>query len=361
MLTSTRGVTMAIDREGGVTVSTNLQTWTRPSVIPTVSASNPVLEFGRTGDGDFAVLTQAGTAFQSEDGGRSWKTLPIGSSQRQETTVIDHTVQADETLTQIASTHGVTAESVATENNLGLEDPLVEGTVLKVSKTTTVSGFRSPVIPDPSVVTIAAPAPPAEPASPATPTLPSAPTPSAPVQSGATEYVVKSGDTLLRIAFAHGTTVSNLVSLNSISNPSRIFVGQKLRIQPGLTAPSAPSQSPSRSQPLEPLVIRSSSGTTEYVVKRGDTLLRIANANKTTLATLVSLNSISNPNRLRVGQKLRLPSASASQQAFHTVQAGDTLPIIAQRRSVALAELIRLNPGVPSSGDLRDGSLIRVR
>jgi LysM repeat protein len=42
------------------------------------------------------------------------------------------------------------------------------------------------------------------------------------------------------------------------------------------------------------------------------------------------------------------------------VQAGDTLPVISIRRSIALADLIRLNPTAPASGDLRDGILIRV-
>jgi LysM repeat protein len=364
MVTSTRGVTMAIDREGGVTVSTNLQTWTRPSVIPTVSSTNPVLEFGRTGDGDFAVLTQAGTAFQSEDGGLSWRTLPIDSSDRQETTVVDHTVLAGQTLTDVASTHGVTVPAIVTENNLSQDATLTAGATLKITKTTIVSGFRSPVIPDPSVVTVSSSSTPATPApsTPATPTdPPAAPAPSNPVQSSATEYVVKSGDTLLRIAFIHGTTVSNLANLNSITNPSRIFVGQTLRIQPGASTPVSSPQAPSSSPSLEPLVVTGGQGTTEYVVKRGDTLLRIAFAQGTTVSTLTSLNSISNPNRLTVGQRLKVPSTTGTQQSFHRVQSGDTLPVIAQRRSVALAELVILNPGVSASGDLRDGSLIRVR
>lgn len=368
MVTSTRGVTMAIDREGGVTVSSNLQTWTRPSVIPTVSSTNPVLEFGRTGDGDFAVLTQAGTAFQSEDGGVSWKTLPIDTSERQETTEISHTVAADETLDQIATTHGVTPAAVATQNNLAEGATLTAGDVLKITKTTVVSGFRSPVIPDPSVVVLAGQTTPTTPQTPtdsATTPAPTTPTPVAPVApvtpapTGPVEYVVKSGDTLLRIAFAHQTTVSNLVNLNSISNPSQIFVGQKLRIQPGATATPAP-QTPAAGPTLEPLVVTNGQGTTEYVVKRGDTLLRIARANNTTVATLVSTNSISNPNRVVVGQRLRIPTTGV-QQSFHRVQPGDTLTVISQRRSVALADLTRLNPGVSATGDLRDGTLIRVR
>lgn len=45
---------------------------------------------------------------------------------------------------------------------------------------------------------------------------------------------------------------------------------------------------------------------TYYVVKKGDNLTKIANAYKTTVANLVKLNSIKNPNLIKVGQKLRI-------------------------------------------------------
>ncbi len=46
-----------------------------------------------------------------------------------------------------------------------------------------------------------------------------------------TIYTVKSGDTLSRIAKTFGTTVSKLVSLNGIKDPSKIRVGQILKIK----------------------------------------------------------------------------------------------------------------------------------
>ncbi len=47
-------------------------------------------------------------------------------------------------------------------------------------------------------------------------------------------YRVKPGDTLYGIAQAHGTTVEALQALNGISNPSRISVGQELRLPASL-------------------------------------------------------------------------------------------------------------------------------
>lgn len=43
-----------------------------------------------------------------------------------------------------------------------------------------------------------------------------------------------------------------------------------------------------------------------YTVKEGDTLSSIANKKKTTVAKLVKLNNISNPDKIKVGQKIKL-------------------------------------------------------
>ncbi|WP_231563635.1 LysM domain-containing protein [Anoxybacillus sp. KU2-6(11)] len=43
-----------------------------------------------------------------------------------------------------------------------------------------------------------------------------------------------------------------------------------------------------------------------YVVQKGDTLSKIATKHNTTVDALQKLNGISNPNLIRVGQKIRL-------------------------------------------------------
>ncbi|MEU0624966.1 peptidoglycan-binding protein [Streptomyces rubiginosohelvolus] len=53
-----------------------------------------------------------------------------------------------------------------------------------------------------------------------------------------------------------------------------------------------------------------STGT--YTVKKGDTLSGIAAAHKTTAAVLVKLNGIKDPNKLAVGQKLKVSGSAAS-------------------------------------------------
>ncbi|WP_327259927.1 peptidoglycan-binding protein [Streptomyces sp. NBC_01240] len=57
----------------------------------------------------------------------------------------------------------------------------------------------------------------------------------------------------------------------------------------------------------------SSSGT--YTVKKGDTLSSIATAHETTVAALVKLNSLKDPNKLAIGQKLKLPGKATAPAA----------------------------------------------
>jgi len=65
----------------------------------------------------------------------------------------------------------------------------------------------------------------------------SAPTSATPVQparpeDSATQYVVKRGDTLYRIALDKGQSYSDIVTWNNLANPNDIKVGQVLRIAP---------------------------------------------------------------------------------------------------------------------------------
>ena len=53
---------------------------------------------------------------------------------------------------------------------------------------------------------------------------------SAPVKAAGGNYTVKRGDTLGRIAKAHGTSVSAIVSANGIANPNVLKVGASLKV-----------------------------------------------------------------------------------------------------------------------------------
>ena len=99
-------------------------------------------------------------------------------------------------------------------------------------------------------------------------------------------YVVKRGDTLSRIALNYGTTVSQIVRENNISNPNLIYPGQRLVV---------------KTQGMETEL-----GHSCYKVVRGDTLYSIARRYNTTIANIVMLNRIQNPNLIYPGECLRL-------------------------------------------------------
>ncbi len=94
------------------------------------------------------------------------------------------------------------------------------------------------------------------------------------------------GDTLTSIARLFDTTVNSIVDLNAISNPNRIFPGQRLYIRVNSSVPYDCCDT--------------------YTVRRGDTLSAIADRFSTTWRRLASINEISDPNRISVGQVIRL-------------------------------------------------------
>jgi LysM repeat protein len=101
--------------------------------------------------------------------------------------------------------------------------------------------------------------------------------------------------------------------------------------------------------------------TSTYTVKRGDTLSGIAAKYKTTVAKLVSLNGIKNPNVISVGQKLKVTGAApAPAKQYYTVRKGDTLSSIASRYGTTWQKLQSLN-SIRNANVISVGQKIRVK
>lgn len=107
---------------------------------------------------------------------------------------------------------------------------------------------------------------------------------SAPIQAPATStYTVRSGDTLSSIASKFGTSYQTLASLNGISNPNLIYVGQTLRVNDS-----------------------ANTGSVYYTVRVGDNLSAIASRYGTSYQSIASLNGLTNPNLIYAGQTLKI-------------------------------------------------------
>ena len=87
------------------------------------------------------------------------------------------------------------------------------------------------------------------------------------------------------------------------------------------------------------------SGETVYIVVKGDTLSGIASKYGTTYQTLASYNGIANPNKIYVGQKIKIPNGGTT-TIIYTVVRGDSLSKIATRYGTSWQKIYADNKNV---------------
>jgi len=133
-------------------------------------------------------------------------------------------------------------------------------------------------------------------------------------------YTVQDGDTLLAIAGKLGVPSNQMldwaastVTLNGLTDADSIKPGQVLKLPSSASVSAAPAQAGSSADSAS-----KTTATGSYTVVEGDTLLGIAA--KTGIAAekrldwvakVLTLNNMSSPDQLAVGQTLRLPGESA--------------------------------------------------
>jgi len=101
------------------------------------------------------------------------------------------------------------------------------------------------------------------------------------------------------------------------------------------------------------------SGSNYYIVKKGDTLYKIANDNKTTITEIKNLNNLST-NNLSIGQVLKLPAKTNeeipdNEEVVYMVKKGDSLYSIAKTYNTtvdAIKTLNNLNSNLLSIGQI---------
>ena len=212
---------------------------------------------------------------------------PLGAA-----TVV-YVVKPGDTLRSIAAAHGTTMSAIVRANNMANPDVIYPGQRLNIP----VSGGSTPS---------ATPT-----ADGSTPTPVPVPTSAASPTTGASVYhTVQLGDTLDKVARAHGTTAAAIIAANGITNPDLIWVGQKLLI-PGASQPDKPAAQPTV-KPKAPPVQPAPASPTIHVVKPGETLGQIAQRYGTTVAAILAANDLPSADVLGVGQRLIIPKAGAS-------------------------------------------------
>lgn len=102
-----------------------------------------------------------------------------------------------------------------------------------------------------------------------------------------------------------------------------------------------------------------SNSVQSYTVKKGDTLSKIASKYNTTYQRLADYNGISDPDRIIVGQIIRIPGDVNSSPTTYKVQRGDTLSEIAIKHGTTFQKLADYN-GISNPDKIITGQVIKI-
>jgi len=188
-------------------------------------------------------------------------------------------------------------------NGIGLMALLMQG--CRQEKPATEAEVATNQAPPDAVATTDSNTPAATATNTATPVVETpAPTPPlAPPTATESEYTIAQGDTLGAIATKNHVKVSAIEAANPGIEPTKLKIGQKIHI---------PAPTPTLMATAAGTGADSANGEHVYTVKSGDTLGKIAKNHETSIKALRALNpSVATTDRIKVGDKLKLPAKSS--------------------------------------------------
>ncbi len=195
---------------------------------------------------------------------------------------------------------------------------------------------------------------------------------------GVVRHTVKAGESVASLAAQYKTQATALRDLNNLGN-GPLVVGTVVRVPSGVaTLPAKVMRAAARIDGPATRG-RTTRRPVVHVVRRGDSLWRIARRNGTDVRTLARLNGIGPGATLRTGQKLIVNSsasstssggASTARKASSTttsgrtvtykVRKGDSLSAIARMFGVAVSDLVSWN-GITTRTKLMPGQRLTVQ
>ena len=150
-------------------------------------------------------------------------------------------------------------------------------------------------------------------------------------------YRVRRGDTLSRIARRNKTTVSNLRRSNRMQGRSLIRVGQKLKV-PTRKLAAVPIKSKAKKARILP---------EQHKITKGETLAKLSRRYGVSVSKIKTLNNLKG-STIHVGRSLRLKAPQTAPQPsagtnVHIVRKGETLIGIADKYKISLVKLMKAN------------------
>lgn len=144
-----------------------------------------------------------------------------------------------------------------------------------------------------------------------------------PVEAAGTEYVVEAGDTLAKIAKAHGITTKALMDANPTVDPKKLQIKKtKLVIPPPAPAKATAAATPAAAGAAD-------AGGETYAVKNNDTLTKIAHNHGITVKALRAANpKYATTDHIHVGEKLVIPTKAATAAPAPEAAATPAVPAV---------------------------------
>ncbi|MCO8041619.1 LysM peptidoglycan-binding domain-containing protein [Acinetobacter bohemicus] len=237
-----------------------------------------------------------------------------------------YVVQANDSLTSVASQFGLSLQQLADFNDLAPSSGLFVGQKLALKQTATKAKAED----NKKAET---------------------------VKIQTKSYTVKRGEYLKLIADRYALSNGELAALTlGLTAGSSLLVGQKINVPLNEVAELTTSGKKVE-QKFENVKVEQTP-TENYQVKRGETLYSIASQSKLSVSELAALNSLSANSGLRIGQTIKIPAASRVPETY-TVQAGDTLTGITAKYNLSMDQIADLN-NISRTANLRVGQRLKL-
>lgn len=170
------------------------------------------------------------------------------------------------------------------------------------------------------------------------------------------EYIVRKGDTLGRIAKAHGSSAQELAAVNNLSTNAVIRIGQVLHL------PSTAAEIDTFGTPAMATASPGTPSLNTYRVKPGDSLWSIARAHDVKATDLLAWNKLNARAVIKPGQVLKLHQQVESgpeNASNYQVKSGDSLYNIARRFQVQVQDLVVWND-LGSTALIKPGQHLKI-